>query len=71
MVVLVVLALFNIGLVYYMFKELKNHQNVVMELVITAEKSLYSQNNETLEKLSKQIKQIPKEITVKNVLKLP
>ena len=71
MVVLVVLALFNIGLVYYMFRELKNHQNVVMELVIKAEGSLYSQNKETLEKLSKQIKQIPKEITVKNVLKLP
>ena len=71
MVVLGVLALFNIGLVYYMFRELKNHQNVVMELVIKAEGSLYSQNNETLEKLSKQIKKIPKEITVKNVLKLP
>ena len=54
-----------------MFRELKIHQNVVMELVIKAEGSLYSQNKEILDNLSRQIKKIPKEITVKNVLKIP
>lgn len=80
-VVLVVLALFNIGLVFYIKKELeafeRHFEMTYGELIgdiNTLQLNTYKLNGEILKKLetqSKQIKEIPKEITVKNVLKLP
>lgn len=67
MVVLVVLALFNIGLVYYLRKELKNREEWLIKELSGIESYLVSHDLAIKEK----IKNIPKEITIKNVLKLP
>lgn len=79
--VLVVLALFNIGLVLYIKRELEaferhfemTYGDLIGE-INTLNLNVYKFNGEILKELetqSKQIKEIPKEITVKNVLKLP
>ena len=80
-VVLVVLALFNIGLVFYIKKELeafeRHFERTYGDLIGDVNRlhlDMYKVNGEILKDLetqSKQIKEIPKEITVKNVLKLP
>lgn len=81
LVVLVALVLINIISVFYVKKELKafekyfklNYGNLI-EDVNKLHLDLYKVNGEIFKKLetqSKQIKEIPKEITVKNVLKLP
>ena len=67
MVVLGVLALFNIGLVYFLYRDLQKHEQRLMEELLGIESYLVDHDTETI----KQIKKIPKEITVKNVLKLP
>lgn len=81
LVVLVVLVLINIGLVFYIKKELEffeKHFELIYENLIEdinkLHLDLYKINGEIFKKLetqSKQIKEIPKEITIKNVLKLP
>lgn len=80
-VVLVVLALFNIGLVFYIKRELeafeRHFEMTYGDLIGDINRlhvDLYKVNGEIFKELetqSKQIKEIPKEITVKNVLKLP
>lgn len=79
--VLVVLALFNIGLVFYIKRELeafeRNFERTYGDLIGDVNRlhlDMYKVNGEILKDLEtqlKQIKEIPKEITVKNVLKLP
>ena len=79
--VLVVLALFNIGLVFYIKRELEaferhfemTYGDLIGE-INSLQLNMYKMNGEIFKELetqSKQIKEIPKEITVKNVLKLP
>ena len=80
-VVLVVLALFNIGLVFYIKKELEaferhfemTYGDLIGEINIL-QLNVYKLNGEILKELktqSKQISDIPKDITVKNVLSIP
>ena len=79
--VLVVLALFNIGLVFYIKKELEaferhfemTYGDLIGEINIL-QLNVYKLNGEILKELktqSKQISDIPKDITVKNVLSIP
>ena len=77
---MVVLVLINIGLIFYIKKEIesfKRYFKMTYEgLIIDINKlhtDVYKLNGEILKKLdeqSNQIKNIPKEITIKNVLKL-
>ena len=79
--VLVVLALFNIGLVFYIKRELeafeRRFERTYGDLIGDVNRlhlDMYKVNGEILKELEtqlRQIKEIPKEITVKNVLKLP
>lgn len=81
MVVLVALVLINIGLIFYIKKEIesfKRHFKMTYEgLTIDINKlhtDVYKFNGEILKKLevqSNQIKNIPKDITIKNILSLP
>lgn len=81
LVVLVVLVLINIGLVFYIKKELEifeKHFELIYENLIEdinkLHLDLYKINGEIFKKLetqSDQIKNIPKDITIKNVLSLP
>ena len=79
--VLVVLALFNIGLVFYIKRELEaferhfemTYGDLIGE-INSLQLNMYKINGEILKELEtqlKQIKEIPKDITVKNVLSLP
>ena len=78
---MVVLVLINIGLIFYIKKEIESFKRrfkmTYEGLIIDINKlhlDLYKVNGEILKKLevqSNQIKEIPKEITIKNVLKLP
>ena len=80
-VVLVVLALFNIGLVFFIKRELEaleRHFEVTYGDLIgdinRLHLDMYKLNREVLKELkaqSKQITDIPKDITVKNVLSIP
>ena len=79
--VLVALVLINIVLAFYIKKELeifeKHFKLTYGDLIKNVNKlhlDLYKVNGEIFKELetqSKQIKEIPKEITIKNVLKLP
>lgn len=79
--VLVVLALFNIGLVFYMKRELEAFERHfemtygnLIEDINSLHLNMYKINGEILKELeaqSKQIADIPKDITVKNVLSIP
>ena len=80
-VVLVVLALFNIGLVFFIKRELEafeRHFEVTYGDLIgdinRLHLDMYKLNGKVLKELkaqSKQITDIPKDITVKNVLSIP
>ena len=67
MVVLVVLALINLGLVYRLYQELKANEQRFMEEITGIES--YLVNHDIA--IKEQIKKIPKEIAIKNYLKIP
>ena len=67
MVVLVVLALINLGLVYRLYQELKTSEQRFMEEINGIESYLVNHDATIRE----QIKKIPKEIAIKNYLKIP
>ena len=95
MVVLVVLALINLGLVLYIFKELKRreelfnynistlqlyvnnfkwYQDILNKYIDEVGKHVRYQHEsivEYQEHLAESIKNLPKEIVIKNVLKIP
>lgn len=95
MVVLVVLALINLGLVLYIYKELKQreklfdynigtlqlyvnnfkwYQDILNKYIDEVGKHVRYQHEsivEYQERLAESIKNLPKEITIKNVLKIP
>lgn len=95
MAVLVVLALINLGLVLYIFKELKRreklfdynigtlqlyvnnfkwYQDILNKYIDEVGKHVRYQHEsivEYQEHLAESIKNLPKEITIKNVLKIP
>lgn len=94
-VVLVILALINLGLVFYIFKELKRreelfeynistlqlyvnnfkwYQDILNKYIDEVGKHVRYQHEsivEYQEHLAESIRNLPKEITIKNVLKLP
>ena len=65
--VLVVLALINLGLVYRLYQELKTSEQRFMEEITVIENYLINHDAAIRE----QIKKIPKEIAIKNYLKIP
>lgn len=67
MAVLVVLALINLGLVYRLYQELKASEQRFMEEITGIE--IYLANHDIT--IKEQIKKIPKEIAIKNYLKIP
>ena len=67
MVVLVVLVLSNIGLTIYLIHKINKYTESVDKQVRLSADSY----NTTLAKVITQIKNIPKEITIKNVLNIP
>ena len=67
MAVLVILALINLGLVYRLYQELKTSEQRFMEEINGIES--YLVNHDTA--IREQIKKIPKEIAIKNYLKIP
>lgn len=67
MAVLVVLALINIILVIWLYNELKERFYVIQELILMTERSLLNSDIE----IEQKIKKIPKEIAIKNYLKIP
>lgn len=95
MAVLVVLALINLGLVLYIYKELKRreklfdynigtlqlyvnnfkwYQDILNKYIDEVGKHVRYQHEsivEYQERLAESIKNLPKEITIKNVLKIP
>jgi hypothetical protein len=80
-VVLVVLGLINIGYIIFSIRQFKKYEkylinhieniNLTLTEFLTYRDSVYEKVFELFEKQSNQIKQIPKEITVKNVLNIP
>ena len=94
-VVLVILALINLGLVFYIFKELKRreelfeynistlqlyvnnfkwYQDILNKYIDEVGKHVRYQHEsivEYQEHLAESIRNLPKEITIKNVLKIP
>lgn len=77
MVVLVILVLFNIALTCYLLKQIRifnqewNLLKYRIEDNTIAEANHYDGTMHSLHYISECIKQIPHEITVRNVLKLP
>ena len=67
MAVLVVLALINLGLVYRLYQELKTSEQHFIEEITVIESYLINHDAAIRE----QIKKIPKEIAIKNYLKIP
>ena len=67
MAVLVVLALINLGLVYRLYQELKTSEQRFMKEITGIEN--YLVNHDIA--IKEQIKKIPKEIAIKNYLKIP
>lgn len=65
--VLVVLALINLGLVYRLYQELKTSEQRFTEEITRIESYLVNHDAAIRE----QIKKIPKEIAIKNYLKIP
>jgi hypothetical protein len=80
-VVLVVLGLINIGFIIFSIRQFNKYEkylikhieniNLTLTEFLTYRDSVYEKVFELFEKQSNQIKQIPKEITVKNVLNIP
>ena len=61
------LALTNIILVIWLYNELKERFYVIQELILMTERSLLNSDLQ----IEKKIKSIPKEMIIKNVLKIP
>lgn len=70
LVVLVPLTLINCVLVILYWKQVKSTEEHIIVNIINLQKELSRLNSDTEQILTK-IKNIPKEITIKNVLKLP
>lgn len=80
-VVLVVLGLINIGFIIFSIRQFNKYEkyfikhieniNLILTEFLEHRDSIYEKVFELFEKQSNQIKQIPKEITVKNVLNIP
>jgi hypothetical protein len=70
LVVLVPLTLINCVLVILYWKQVKSTEERIIVNIINLQKELSRLNSDTEQILTK-IKNIPKEITIKNVLKLP
>ena len=70
LVVLVPLTLINCVLVILYWKQVKSTEKHIIVNIINLQKELSRLNSDTEQILTK-IKNIPKEITIKNVLKLP
>lgn len=70
LVVLVPLTLINCVLVILHWKQVKSTEEHIIVNIINLQKELSRLNSDTEQILTK-IKNIPKEITIKNVLKLP
>lgn len=80
-VVLVVLGLINIGFIIFSIRQFNKYEkylikylentNLTLTEFLTYRDSIYEKVFDLFEKQSNQIKQIPKEITVKNVLNIP
>lgn len=66
-VVLVPLMFINL---YVLLKQIKSNEDRIVTNIVVIQKDLIRLNEEH-EQILKQLKNIPKEITVKNVLKLP
>lgn len=65
--VLVPLMFINL---YVLLKQIKSNEDRIITNIVVIQKDLIRLNEEH-EQILKQLKNIPKEITVKNVLKLP
>jgi hypothetical protein len=61
------LALTNIILVVWLYNELKERFYVIQELILMTERSLLNSDIE----IEQKIKNIPKEMIIKNYLKIP
>ena len=70
LVALVPLTLINCVLVILYWKQVKSTEERIIVNIINLQKELSRLNSDTEQILTK-IKNIPKEITIKNVLKLP
>lgn len=70
LVVLVPLTLINSVLVILYWKQVKSTEERIIVNIINLQNELSRLNSDT-EKILTTIKNIPKEITIKNVLKLP
>lgn len=70
LVVLVPLILINCVLVILYWKQVKSTEERIIVNIINLQNELSRLNSDT-EKILTKIKNIPKEITIKNVLKLP
>lgn len=70
LVVLVPLILINCVLVILYWKQVKSTEERIIVNIINLQNELSRFNSDT-EKILTKIKNIPKEITIKNVLKLP
>lgn len=70
LVVLVVLVPLMFINLYLLLKQIKSNEDRIITNIVVIQKDLIRLNEEH-EHLLKQLKNIPKEITVKNVLKLP
>lgn len=64
---LVILQLTNLILLYYLYQELQARETYLALEIAEIENYLVNHDIE----IKEQIKKIPKEITIKNVLKLP
>ena len=81
LVVLALLGLSNLVAVYYLWKQTKSVEFRLLTYIVNVQNEvnrLYSKESEnfqelvkSLESTNKEIKNIPKEVVVKNVLKLP
>ena len=68
--VLAVLVLLMFINLYVLLKQIKSNEDRIITNIVVIQKDLIRLNEEH-EQILKQLKNIPKEITVKNVLKLP
>lgn len=65
--ILIILALINILLVIWLYTEFKERFYTIQELILMTERSLLNSDIE----IEQKIKSLPKEIVIKNVLKIP
>lgn len=66
-IILIILALINIILVIWLYNEFKERFYTIQELILMTERSLLNSDIE----IEQKIKNLSKEIVIKNVLKIP